>query len=220
MFRGGKVALPVEDDGFIVQIGVSCLFGKFAAEIAGSACPEPPRQIDRLTDANARPLADLDHVLTGHDAKGVGKKRATIMLLRDGKRLAKTSRPRAQEPVDVRSAPQAHCCDADHRLDGPDQNRTTRFANKIETPMESVGPVDVDVTCRPEHRTVPRSLATVAVRGWLVPMISFGLDNDAADPIQLKSGADQCLGDGHRTSVEECWRYHSGLSFLETRYLG
>jgi hypothetical protein len=72
-----------------------------------------------------------------------------------------------------------------------DKNRASSLADEVQTPMEAVGAIHVGVAGRSEHGRIADSLATEAVRSWIIECICFSFDNDAAYSVETKVEADQ-----------------------------
>lgn len=121
----------------------------------------------------------------------------------DGKRLAKPAGASAKQANIVETAPLPHQVYAFKRLQRADQHRTARFADRVQAPVNPVGPIDIGASGRPEHRGVALGRSAKGVRGRVVGAIGFGLHDDAADAIGVHAGADQIARHNHGVACEK-----------------
>src|SRR5580765_3905271 len=85
---------------------------------------EPPRQLLRLADADARARGDAAQVVFGprHDAKRLPVEAEAVERVGHAERLAEPAGARAKETQVVEAAALAHPRDAVGRLEGADQH--------------------------------------------------------------------------------------------------
>ena len=95
------------------------------------------------------------------------------------------------------AAPVTHPVQPKSRLNRPDQyslRYPRRTTNNVETPMDTVDEINIGMTRRPIHRTIPRCLALVTVASRVVGQISFRLDDEPST--ELRRRRDRGRGGG------------------------
>src|SRR5947209_2104285 len=187
------------------SIACFCRARNLAADERRPRFDETPGQIGGARDADAESSGDFDRRATHPEGERRLVERQSVMLARDGKRLAKPPRTGAKQTQIVEPASFTHDFDTAARLEWAYQPRVAArlAANEIQTPMDAVGAIDIGMSGRPEHRRIALRAAAETVRGGLGVIIGFGLDDTPADAIGEHADADEIARHIERASPEE-----------------
>ncbi len=168
--------------------------------------PVAPRLFRRLGDADPRPDQDLARTFPPAQCKRRPVERKPVMPARDAERLGEPSRSRAEQAIRLYPAPGPHGRQSRARLERPDQDRAgdaLALADEIETPVHPIGAVDIGVAGRAEHRGIACRAPAKTVRGGILVVIGFDLDDPSADAVDEQFRPDQIRGDVMDASREK-----------------
>ena len=128
------------------------------------------------------------------------------MLVRDGERLAQFARTRTQGTFLAQATPALHRRHAVGRFERADQDSTGAaflFAYEIQTPVDAIGAVDIDIARGTEHHRVALGASVEGMRGGIGVMIGLEFDDHAADTVDEQRRADQIGRDFEYGTIEK-----------------